>query len=590
MIIYDLPAPSLRRDSITAFSGLCRSGRPADGEFTDTENLSSDRCPLLSPRPARALAATLHAPGGIIEKDSLGYVADGTLYFAGAPTPITDLSPGEKQLVGMGAYICIFPDKKFYNTANSSDYGSMEAEIAYTGSIRLAPCRYDGSLYPTAPISSPTAPASPENEALWLDTGSAAQPVLRQYSAALDVWTELQSPCTRVELTTQGAIPAAFRQFDGVSVAGLPLPALNGEKIVYALGGAAGEAPENDYLVLPGLCPASADYENATVRISRRVPDMDFVCQCRNRLWGCRYGNDGRANLNEIYACALGDFKNWSQYLGLSTDSFRASLGSDGAFTGAASYLGQPVFFKENCIHRVTVSATGAHQVGETPCRGVQKGSHNSIAMVGDSLFYKSRAGVCAWEGGFPCSVSQALGSEEYTEAAAGAISGKYYISMKNTHGQWGLYVYDSALGIWLREDDLHAKCFAAVDGELFCLAADGRLIAMLGSTGEREKSVNWSAESGLMYFLQPEHKYLNRLSLRLTLGAGSRVTACIDYDSCGEWQRIGELENPGGERSRAMELHLIPRRCDHFRLKISGSGDARLHALHRYLETGSEL
>ena len=36
--------------------------------------------------------------------------------------------------------------------------------------------------------------------------------------------------------------------------------------------------------------------------------------------------------------------------------------------------------------------------------------------------------------------------------------------------------------------------------------------------------------------------------------------------------------------------LPLLPLRCDHLRLRISGSGDVRLHALHRYLETGSEL
>lgn len=93
---------------------------------------------------------------------------------------------------------------------------------------------------------------------------------------------------------------------------------------------------------------------------SRTAPDMDFVCQCGNRLWGCRYGNDGEKNINELYCCALGDFKNWNQYLGLSTDSWRASVGSDGVWTGAVNYLGSPVFFKENCIHRISVSSSGA--------------------------------------------------------------------------------------------------------------------------------------------------------------------------------------------------------------------------------------
>lgn len=374
MLIPDLPAPAVTRDSTTIFAGLRLSGRPADGEFVRTENLSTDRYPLLAPRRPRAVAAALTDPGGLIEKDALGYVADGTLYFAGAPTPLTGLTAGKKQLVGMGAYICVFPDKKFYNTADSSDYGSMDAEFVLTGTVSLAPCRYDGSLYSTEPTSSDSAPENPENDALWLDTGSGAAPVLRQYSAALDTWAEVATPCTRVTLTSQGSVPALFAQYDGVSVAGLPLDELNGEKLIYALGGASGSAPESDYLVLSGVCPASADYEGVTVSVARRVPDMDYVCQCRNRLWGCRYGNDGAQNLNEIYCCALGDFKNWSQYLGLSTDSWRASVGSDGAFTGAAGYLGQPVFFKENCIHRVTVSAAGAHTVGETALPGRPEG------------------------------------------------------------------------------------------------------------------------------------------------------------------------------------------------------------------------
>lgn len=83
MLIPDLPAPAVTRDSTTIFAGLRLSGRPADGEFVRTENLSTDRYPLLAPRRPRAVAAALTDPGGLIEKDALGYVADGTLYFAG---------------------------------------------------------------------------------------------------------------------------------------------------------------------------------------------------------------------------------------------------------------------------------------------------------------------------------------------------------------------------------------------------------------------------------------------------------------------------------------------------------------------------
>ena len=66
----------------------------------------------------------------------------------------------------------------------------------------------------------------------------------------------------------------------------------------------------------------------------RSVPEMDFVIESGNRLWGCKYGVvDGKA-VNEIYASKLGDFKNWNCYAGRSTDSYVATRGSDGPFTG----------------------------------------------------------------------------------------------------------------------------------------------------------------------------------------------------------------------------------------------------------------
>ena len=36
MLIPDLPAPAVTRDSTTIFAGLRLSGRPADGEFVRT--------------------------------------------------------------------------------------------------------------------------------------------------------------------------------------------------------------------------------------------------------------------------------------------------------------------------------------------------------------------------------------------------------------------------------------------------------------------------------------------------------------------------------------------------------------------------
>ena len=39
--------------------------------------------------------------------------------------------------------------------------------------------------------------------------------------------------------------------------------------------------------------------------------------------------------------------------MGLSTDSYYGNLGTDGKFTGAITHMGYPLFFKENCLHKV---------------------------------------------------------------------------------------------------------------------------------------------------------------------------------------------------------------------------------------------
>ena len=72
-------------------------------------------------------------------------------------------------------------------------------------------------------------------------------------------------------------------------------------------------------------------------------------------------------------------------------------------------------------------------------------------------------------------SVASAFGLERYHNAVAGSDGLKYYVSMQNEAGEWSLFVYDTRLGIWEREDDTQALGFAW-DSDLYFLDADGTL------------------------------------------------------------------------------------------------------------------
>lgn len=566
------------RSVTDTFAGYNHKLKIADGEFYDTRNLTSEYYPLLAERRKRGLVKQLTAPGGLLGKEKLAYVDNGVLYYDGEATGLTGLTPGEKQLVSMGAYICIFPDKKYYNTADANDRGSMEAYYTSTGAVKYTMCRVDGTDYGTATVST-AAPEEPENAALWIDTSKETH-VLKQWSSATKEWVSIPTVYTKVQFISKGELPGLFREYDGVTIGGAEAD-VNGDKVIYAMGGSESEF---DYIVVTGLLEQAVTQETGSVSLSRSVPQMDFICESQNRLWGCYYGSDGEQSLNEIYCCALGDFKNWRQYMGLSTDSWTASVGSDGPWTGAVNYLGYPTFFKEDRIHRVSISTSGAHSINETACRGVQKGSEKSLAVVNEILLYKSRGDVCAYQGGFPAKVSEALGDGLYSDAAAGTVRDRYYISMKDSDGKAQLFVYDVGKKLWMHEDGFEADCFARVGDELYALS--GKLLcAMQGSTGEKEPYISWMAETGMLYYQQPDQKYVSNFSLRLSLEEGAELTIYIEYDSTGEWERKGTIKFRG---TKAVNVPIRPRRCDHMRIRLEGKGRVRLYSIAKLVTYGS--
>lgn len=578
-----LPTTVQTRDIVDVFSGYRHRLKIGAGEFFDMQNLSADHYPLMAPRGKRGRVLKSTGLQGIAEMaEKLVYVENGTLYYDYAATPVKGLRSGEKQIVCTGAYIVIFPDKVYYNTANSADYGSLEAYYSSTGNIKYSLCKADGTDYGKNPSVSDTAPTSPEDGALWIDSSGEAKQLMI-YSAAQEKWTSIITAYTKISFISRGEIPTLFKEYDGVSITGSTLEDVNGDKVIYAMGGSAEEA---DYIVVANLLNAPTEQAEGSISIARSVPEMDFICQSQNRLWGCFYGSDGDKTLNEIYCSALGDFKNWRQYMGLSTDSWTASVGADGAWTGAVNYLGAPMFFKENSLHVVSVSAAGAHQINETVCRGVQKGSHKSLQVVNETLYYKTGTAICAYQGAFPEAVSDALGDERYSNAAAGALADKYYIAMDDSCGQRHLFVLDIKHGLWIKEDGLEAVEFTKLRDELYCMTKDA-VWDLSGSAGTVEPYVEWMGETGILYYQYPDKKYISRFNLRLWMEERAEMEVYIQYDSNGIWQYIGKLQNKG---TGTVMLPVRPRRCDHMKIRLSGKGEFKLFSISKILETGSDL
>ena len=321
--------------------------------------------------------------------------------------------------------------------------------------------------------------------------------------------------------------------------------------------------------------------------VRRYVPDMDFVVECGNRLWGCKYGIvDGRS-VNAVYGSALGDFRNWNTFAGLSTDSYAADRGSDGVFTGAAAYLGTVLFFKENSMERLYISAAGAHQITSLQCPGVKQGSSRSLAVADGVLYFHGSGGVYAFDGSMPQLVSACFGEERYESAVGGAVEGQYWLSVRRS-GEDHLFVYDTARKLWHRQDNLRVKQFAVTDGVLYGLTASG-ITALYGGGEEDEAPLDWYAETGELGLDTPEHNYLQRLELRLWPDSGAWVAAHVSYDEGRTWQYAGILRG-GSRQVQAGLMAVRPVRCSQLRLRLSGHGGCRIYSISAVYEKGSDL
>ena len=575
----------------TEFGGYNHSLKPREGEFFDTENITTDYYPIASGRKKRGIVRRLNSPSGMTARDSLIYADGADLYYNGKKVDGLVLSTEKekcpKKFVSMGAYLCIFPDNLYLNTADMTDFGSMEMswEAEESTSVKYSICKGDGAEYGKTTVAD-EAPKDAENGDLWIDSSTDTH-ILKQYSKNMNMWVEIATVYVKIEAK---GIGQRIEKGDGIRISGCKYSGENEyiKKQIEALNSTFTVKERGDnHIVVTGLLDETYT-QNGGVNVTRKVPKMDYVTECQNRLWGCYYGLEDGKTVNEIFCCKLGDFKNWEVYSGISTDSFKASCGTDGVWTGAVTYLGYPLFFKENYVHKVYISSGGAHQIVSMAIDGVQKGSDTSFAIVNDYLFYKSKTGINRFDGTQAVNISSDLGNEQYCDAVGGRLGEKYYVSMKDINEKWHLFVYDVKRGLWIREDNTMALYFADIDNELYYIDGDSNELKTInGTEGKEEDKFPWKIVFGDIGYEYFQKKYLSRFNIRMSLEEYGWAEIYTEYDSNGIWEKRGTINGTG--ISRTFTLPIIPRRCDHIRIKIEGSGEFKLYSISKILEIGSD-
>ena len=402
------------RQVIDVFKGYNHNLRIGSGEFYEMENLTSDDYPVLSTRGKRSFVERLrYSCKGMfyVPERGLFYLEDiggnSVLYLLspdGVRTEVTRLNPNPKKFVLIGKQLVIAPEMRWVDVESLATGDLEEKWEVRSGTVTVQMCDADGRKHQNITVS-PEPPSNPVYHQLWL-CNAVGSVGLNQYEPSTSEWISM---ATYIEIAGLGE--HNFQTGDAVEISGLIGSAapLDGSFVIQYAG--------RGNIVVSGVIYENHTQECSqnTVTIERTVPKLDFVVEAGNRLWGCL------KDTNEIYACKLGDIRNWHCFQGLSTDSWVGSIGTPGEFTGAIVQNGYPIFYKENCKHKIWPSATGAHQISTTPCDGVEKGSENSLAVLDGTVFYKSALGVFADAGGGAVEIGHCLGDVSYRNAA-GAI------------------------------------------------------------------------------------------------------------------------------------------------------------------------
>lgn len=654
MPTYPTIQETARSQQVTdTFGGYNHNLKIPEGEFYEMENLCGDDYPLLATRKQRnTLQVSAENLKAMVSKgDELYYIAgyDSTTktcgFYAG-DEKVMDLAyaGGLKRFVSMGAYLLIWPDKVWYNTSDGT-HGNMEKMFSAAAGTYLdhnltsssgpdgqevydiyvlwyiRPCSRDGKIVYTTGANygekrvvvvdgieyhylNFVKPKEPKNGDAYIDRETRTPYIYNDISKD---WSAQDVPVMWLECK---GIGSAFAPGDCIRVSGIDPGTYSGLNVgdnpsdgVYREVLVTGE----NYIVLDAYAPAEAHgIMNDTppaegyVKAAMDIPDMDYVIEAQNRLWGCKYGTVNGKLVNEIYASALGRFDVWRKYAGVSTDSYAASIGSDGRWTGAVNYQGYPLFFKEDRMHKVYVSASGAHRIQEYTMRGVQPGGAKSLAVVNGVLFYKARDCVCAYDGsGAPTDVSEKLNLNSLsrpgsTTSIAAAYRDKYYLYLQmNTPPGSRLLVLDTRRGAWYRENLPIGSIidFTEFMGSLLCaaggieeIAHDNQVSELIGT---EEGNVAWSCETGLIGYSTVEQKYVSRFNIRMSLARDAYMDVLVQYDSDGVWHNQGRIQGVG---TRTFMLPVRPRRCDHFRIRLEGSGNVRIYSFAKIFEAGSDV
>lgn len=373
-----------------------------------------------------------------------------------------------------------------------------------------------------------------------------------------------------VTFTGSTDLTESFKAGDGVEITGCTKDESNNKNFVIK------EVTKDKITVTDNTFTAAT--ESGSITVERKVPDMDYICESENRLWGCS------SEEQTIYASALGDPCNFNVFESLSTDSYALAVGSEGNFTGCCKLSSSVLFWKQNTLHKILGSFPAEYSMYPYTVEGLREGCNKSLQVINEVLFYMGLHGIYAYSGGSPSLVSANFGEREFTEAVAGNDGDSYYLSCKDEDGTAHLMIYETRAGVWVHEDYLECVDFARIGKDLYFLDDGGDV--WLAATNKDDPELPWRVQFAPFYETIQGRKSHSRLLLRVELPKGSYIILSVRQND-GPWREIGRVV---GKTNDVARIRVPITRCDKFEIKLEGKGPCAILSMERTFTLGSEV
>lgn len=311
----------------------------------------------------------------------------------------------------------------------------------------------------------------------------------------------------------------------------------------------------------PTFFPVTTPDFVSGIYFSRELPQIDYAAAHKNRLWAVNKGG------KNIFASRLGSFNQFfyfSQETGTTDNSYILPVTSDGPFTGIAAFGDKVFAFKRDIIHVI---------YGDRPQNfsmiTINGGciDHRSIAEVGGALYWLGVDGFYRFNGAWPQRVSNQI-TENISEAIATGYGEKYYAGANGK-----IFTFDTAREIWQIESGSAEGGFAKFDGGLYLAGEDG-----IYKAGGGDEPVSWHATFPPFTGETLSKKRLIGVSLRLSLGEGAAARLYAKVGG-GDFALFWE---GSGEGLKTVRVPLRLALSDSAQLRLEGEGAATILSLER--------